>query len=468
MKDVIAECLKSLDDLSRWDENIFKVVCKTASCCCVSILEALDDELAKTREKDLKIVGKRKRTIVTKFGSFVVKRRFYRGKDGTSKFLLDEALGLRKRGQATFSLEATATRLASQMPFREAAKTLEETSGGILSHQMIHRILQSAGSNLDLSEKKEAESLTQDGLIPDSKNKKVEHLFVEADGTVISLQRAAKKKAEAKLVVAHEGWERVGKNKWALKNKTILAGFHSSKDTWDRFSTNLLKLYSPEILARLIMGGDGASWIHDGSTLFADSTYQLDRFHIKRALLRASGKIGVANQTYNLATCGKLDEALAVLFNEGKDNPERKADLYKAANYLKNNSCGLIDYRERIEDKDESMRGLGAIESNIDKILANRMKKRGMAWSLEGAHHMAKVIQMQANGTWENLLNNHKPHSKSERLKTAFATVKQTFNQDPALWLQARMPALLGPHQGRPWVKALRDIAHVTPAGMQS
>jgi len=40
LKDVIAECLKSLDDLSRRDEKSFNVVCKTASACCSSILEA--------------------------------------------------------------------------------------------------------------------------------------------------------------------------------------------------------------------------------------------------------------------------------------------------------------------------------------------------------------------------------------------------------------------------------------------
>ena len=53
MKDVIAERLKSIDAFRRWDENIFKLVCKTVSACCFSILEALDDELAIIREKDL-------------------------------------------------------------------------------------------------------------------------------------------------------------------------------------------------------------------------------------------------------------------------------------------------------------------------------------------------------------------------------------------------------------------------------
>ena len=38
------------------------------------------------------------------------------------------------------------------------------------------------------------------------------------------------------------------------------------------------------------------------------------------------------------------------------------------------------------------------MESNGDKLTANRMKKRGMSWSISGAHRMAKVIQPERNG----------------------------------------------------------------------
>lgn len=468
MKDVIAECLESLGDLSRWDERVFEVVCKSAASCCSTLLEALDDELAKKRDKGLRMVGERPKTIVTKFGSFTIKRRLYKDKEGTSKFLLDRALGLKPRIQATSSLEATVVRLASKMPFREAATLLEETSGGTLSHQMIHRILQSAGDAWDRSEKLITENLLKDGELLKSKNKYVAHLFVEADGTMINLQRSTKKKAEVKLLVAHEGWESIGKDKWALKDKTILAGLHSAHDTWERFTTTLLGSYRPEVLSRLVMGGDGASWVRGGSELFSDSLYQLDRFHLRRALLRASGNMRIANNVYVLAADGDLCGALSVLETAAGKEPERALDLKKAAAYLRDNAHGLIDYRTRLKDATDDMRGLGAIESNIDKILANRMKKRGMAWSLKGAHHMAKVIQMLINGAPNEEPITPYAKANTTQLRKALTTVKRTFNQDSGAWLAARMPALLGPHQGRPWVKALRDMAHVTPAGMQS
>ena len=59
MENIIAESLKTLDDLERWDEKIYQVVCDTASGSSSAVLEAIDKELAKTREKGLKIIGKR-------------------------------------------------------------------------------------------------------------------------------------------------------------------------------------------------------------------------------------------------------------------------------------------------------------------------------------------------------------------------------------------------------------------------
>lgn len=252
MEKVIAECLESLGDMEKWDEKIFEVVCKTASGCCRAVLEALDDELFKTRDKELKVIGKRERTLVTKFGYFKVKRRLYK-KNGKSRFLLDESLGLNRRKQATPSLEETALALSSKLAFREAAAVLEGTSGGVLSHQMIHRILLSAGETLENEERQETEELLEDGVVPPGRQRHTNRLYVEADGTVINLQRSPRKKTELKLLVSHEGWDRVGKDKWKLKNKTVLCGSHSGKEVWDRFTTHLLKTYRPEALRGVVI-----------------------------------------------------------------------------------------------------------------------------------------------------------------------------------------------------------------------
>ncbi|HET9849214.1 MAG TPA: hypothetical protein VFR68_11735 [Candidatus Dormibacteraeota bacterium] len=40
---------------------------------------------------------------------------------------------------------------------------------------------------------------------------------------------------------------------------------------------------------------------------------------------------------------------------------------------------------------------MGAAEANIDKLIANRMSKRGMAWTIPGARRMARVLETTHN-----------------------------------------------------------------------
>jgi hypothetical protein len=468
MENIIAKCLKRLDNLERWDEKIFQVVCDTASGSSSAVLEAIDKELAKTREKGLKIVGRRKRTVMTKFGPVVVNRRLYQNEDGNYRFLLDEALGLKTKTLATPTLEQTALYLASQMPFRQAAELLEKTSGGVLSHQMIHRILQEKGEQFDQEEEQATKELTENGVLPKSQNKKVKRLFIEADGTFINLQKEKKKKAEIKLIISHEGWRNLRLGRSALLNKKFVAGLYSNEDIWNRFTTNLLTTYTPEVLSKVVIGGDGASWVKSGAELFPESLYQLDRFHLRRALLQACGNFKVANQVYSLATEGNLKEAKKILAAQIRRYPSKEKELLKARNYLENNWSGLVDYRKRIKEKTDNLQGLGAIESNLDKVIANRMKKRGMAWSLKGAHHMAKIIQMRANGLLDEKLESQKASLTKKEVKLALGRVKRAFQDNPGAWMRASLPALRGPHQARPWVKTLKNIQDVALVGIQS
>jgi hypothetical protein len=58
------------------------------------------------------------------------------------------------------------------------------------------------------------------------------------------------------------------------------------------------------------------------------------------------------------------------------------------------------DFRTQVETV-EGAHGLGTMEGNEDKLVANRMKKRGMSWTVQGAQRMAKVLELEANGEVE-------------------------------------------------------------------
>jgi hypothetical protein len=96
-------------------------------------------------------------------------------------------------------------------------------------------------------------------------------------------------------------------------------------------------------------------------------------------------------------------------------------------------------------------RGLGCMESNEDKLFANRMKKRGMSWTIKGANRMGKAIQMAFNGNLRDWCGRKSPESRN--LKPSFELFDQKGFND-----RASLPALEGPHASRPWVRVLRDL----------
>ena len=127
---------------------------------------------------------------------------------------------------------------------------------------------------------------------------------------------------------------------------------------------------------------------------------------------------------------------------------------------------GLKDYRLAVEGED--LRGLGAIEGNVDKLIASRMKKRGMSWTKRGANRMARLINLRDRGQlhlWANRRDKRdgshsvpvSPKARSENHKSSQGEYRA--------WIEARLrPALYGPHANRPWAQTLSAIAHATGA----
>lgn len=117
---------------------------------------------------------------------------------------------------------------------------------------------------------------------------------------------------------------------------------------------------------------------------------------------------------------------------------------------------GVIGYLVSNADGLGKGPSLGTIESNVDKLAANRMKKRGMSWSIKGARRMAKLLELALSGTLESV-DLGAPSPKPD-LTAAAPLVAQRLGPDPQRWLYASVPSLSGPDAGKPWVKVLRGI----------
>lgn len=246
----VVELLESIDDFSRWEEEIMAIVNRAGCEIARKLLPSIDEHLAETRDKSqLRLVGNRSRTIVCRFGEVTVDRRLYRDKDGNYRFLLDEAIGLSKRKAASPAVGLMAATLAAYVPFRVASDLLAKLLPVGISHQTIHALVARIGDAATEAQDQEAKALFENGVVPEGEKKPVSSLYLEADGTMIALQREKAKKAEMKVGVAYTGKESGG-----AKDKVVHMDVDAGERFWYGLSTKVIKAFDSSRVAKVFVG----------------------------------------------------------------------------------------------------------------------------------------------------------------------------------------------------------------------
>lgn len=180
---------------------------------------------------------------------------------------------------------------------------------------------------------------------------------------------------------------------------------------------------------------------------------------MKRSLLRALGFSFEAQRLYSLACEGRGRKVLEA--REGhleKATEEGEGErISEAMAYLSSLSSWLPDWRHVLPAQGED-RSPGAMEGNVDELLADRFKERGMSWRPAGADHRCQVIELRENGElFAFILRKRKTDEKANQ--AAMASLKKEVRRDPEAWLKKHMP-LLESRSGDPWVKdVLRTLA---------
>ena len=454
--------LKQIRDL---EDILFQKAVEWAKTTYKAIVERIDDLIARYRVRALSIAHRRETWYRTRFGPVRVIRRCYRYPDGTYHYPLDELLGLEKYRHITAAVHKIALELASQMPFRRSAEVLCKTTTVDISYRTIHRLLQRVADRRLERWGQMTQWFLNTGELPESEGRQVDRLLVEADGIMLSLQREKARKVEAKAGIVYEGWEKVGKDRYRTMNKSIHMDIADSEAFWAGMTLKLHEKYKVENIGDIVMGGDGASWIKDGVAYFG-GRYQLCRYHLHRELYAA---LGHDRQAIKLVqhSCnnGDVATALQLLDQVARRTTDDKAKtIRKVARYIRSNAIGLQDYRHNMNVPTTQLRRTGAIEGNIDKLVAKRMKNQGMSWKIKGIRHMlcvrSLVREEKLDGYCAPVNSAHiAPKALIKRINRV---IDNTTHQNYREYFLTGLPALYGPHASRPWVKILKSLTEVS------
>jgi hypothetical protein len=433
---------------------VFEQVCVAGQEAAREYLAEVDESLLAQRSAGWRVVGFRERTLVTRFGEVRIRRRMYRDQEGACHFLLDEYLGLSTYQGATPEMQAMGTILCGELSFRKAADFLQQWMAGLLSHSTCWRLLQRTGERAAKACAEEVEAVFAGGAaIADAGRRPVERLYMEADGVYVRLQRQPHTHLELLSAIAYEGWERMrGKREaYRLREKQVYCHVGDQASFWEGVSLAWAHKWELGSAKEVILGGDGAGWIRAGVETFAHATWQLDGFHLARACRQAFGS-QTGQELYQALRTDQEARLQQTPVREGK----LAQRAFRWVEQVAQHQWGS-DWRERQGLSLEETRGLGCMEGNQAQLLAARMKGKGRSWTPTGAHHMAKVQELLANGDVQRWCYRPLPSEQPRPLPSRHVRAQPTA---PDQWLQAAVPAFHGPFPNAPWVQYLRQLIH--------
>jgi hypothetical protein len=452
-------------DIQHLERFVFQLAKIIGQHILTSILQFLDNQLRKERQRgELSNCGKRSKYLLTLLGNITYQKHLYRDQEGQYRCLLDEKLGL-KPNQRMSSHYQKITGLFSFLAgsYRNAQRFLEYCYGDSVSFECIRQQVQLQGTQIQQQEEYAFNQNLEEALKSTTPTPvKSEPVYLEVDGTMIHLQRQKKKKAELKLAIIHKGKEKRypagNSDARKLKDKLAYAGLGPADEFMAQVSLLAEEKFHVYDHNLILVGGDGATWIKEGAKdYFPNSIYQLCPFHLKRKLTQTlSYNRSQKSQVSSLLEEGNISEALLLLEEEKDKNSQKKDELNELIIYLINNSEG-INAVDRLKAAGLPVDTMGAIEGNIDKILANRFKKRGMSWSPSGALNLAKIGQLIINDDWDDFW----PSEPEVILKQIKPKEAYHFPKEDKYDRQYSLPVLVGPHQDRGWVKELRELISI-------
>ncbi|MDP2858580.1 MAG: ISLre2 family transposase [Bacillota bacterium] len=365
-----------------------------------SQIKQVEQQIHAQRPVGFEVVGWRPRRIQTLMGEVEIRRRCYRDGDGSYRWLFDEALGLERSRRVSPGLEQVMLTLACEHTYRGTADLIEQLLGVRIEAQTAHSEVQRAGARIGRQEAKRVRSVLDGEMELKPGRLEAQMLLVEADGVVVQLQREGRQKsAEIKHGIAYDGWERQG-GRYVLKNKRRYAMIGDPEQFWDTFGMRVHQTWDLSSVQRVVIGGDGANWVKQGLEHFCASEFQLDEYHTRKRISQALQNKQWARAVGDCVVSGEWQRAIQVVDAIAQAEPRYKPECSDLSRWIRDNHVELQDYRLRPRPLPQGARGTGAIESNVDKNVANRFKKRGRGWTIRGASNL--LVVMNASQRVEN------------------------------------------------------------------
>jgi hypothetical protein len=337
-----------------------------------------------------------KRETYIRFGLLKFERTYFKDKKNKGYvYLLDQAVGLESYERVSKSVAVDLVRHANEVSYGKSSRYV---SGGEISRQTVMNKVR----HLKKLKKEQPETRRQ-----------VRVLHVEADEDHVTLQDGTN--TIVPLISIHEGVERNGM-RGKCKNIHHISDYGKSpEELWLEAANWIYKAYNVDYVERIYLHGDGAAWIKEGLNWLPKSKMVLDRYHLNRAIVAATGNQPEhRKEIYSSILQGNREQFKAIIkqMNLKAVTPNEKKRIAELRKYVLNNWAAIVIYSE------EACSG-SCTEGHVSHVLSSRLSSRPMSWSRKGLQVMAQLRAYCSSGGQvksEHLKKTESPYKLSKKV----------------------------------------------------
>lgn len=349
------------------------------------------------------------RVLATRIGLMRVEMLKVRDKEtGQSRLLGNDLLELSPRQRMTRFVERQGLSLRVRgLSYRQSAAVLEEM-GICVSAMGLWRRVQARGRQRCRIERAEQERLFSRKEV--SSASPPAYLYLESDEIHVGAQRSNTDSHRIKTGLSYTGRERVpgySRARYRLEEKRAYGGVESLEDFGNGWYTLLESQYAVSRAKAVLYLTDGdPGLVGLRATHFPQAIHAHDRAHVFRDIGAGAPDEATGKRWIGWLCAGEWEQARRAMRQCLRRGSGSCEPLQKALRVPRSDFYGTRLFR-RLYDPDKTERlpyATGGVEKNQEITIGRAMKKRGMAWTARGAHHLSKLIfAFQHQQTWESL-----------------------------------------------------------------
>jgi hypothetical protein len=378
----------------------------------------IDQQWAHCPQCNTKVHRKRfePKEISTMQGRFTLNRPyFYCIRCQHGFYPLDEVIKMAPQ-RHQYDIQERVTTTAARLPFEESAELFGDLTGVELGNHFSHETLNAVG-----------EVATVELVIPEAEeiSRRVEQatdstdqlpvLVIAADGAHAPTRPKAPRKAKRGKGSYKEA---KGFRVYLLRQDDRIcqiASWHQIGESEPiEEALKLLAHRVPQDKVRVVLTGDGASWVWNVMVKnFPDARQILDFYHCFEHLYRVAnaqfGQGSLNSQQWAEATMvrlgdGEVDRVVSNLRKMKHKNSEAQEEIRKLIGYLESNAHRMGYFNDLAEGFPI---GSGGVESANKFICHSRLKRSGAWWVKEMGNAMLRVRCALYNGTFDRVFNHY-------------------------------------------------------------